>query len=279
MRTIARCSPGARPAAQRVRRPALLGRRQGALLRRAGPFVHLRRMTKGANRRCSRWRGVKPSPPRERGLPRKCADEGQCLWVRGRPARSGPKARDCSSGLDARAPGRASFATAELIHATGWPTGRPGHARIGVRKGRASAHRRGDASTSHLPRRERASPSGIAEGLIRTAIAVSMPMRHRGQMTRVLRGTEITTRKVATCTRCGPSDVFGDLPRDTAGVLFENWVKLGQATQNMFVVQIGEFVRQGDFCRYSHRMALTFSTLSRVTAFSQINLVLLETLH
>ena len=121
------------------------------------------------------------------------------------------------------------FALQDDFHAEGWAD--TGSWAFGTREGRASAHRQGDTSTSHLsPAGEGLQPSGIAEGLLRTAISVSMSRHHLGQMARVLPGVEITPRTVAMCARRGLSDVFGVLPRDTAGVLFEpcgDWSIIG----------------------------------------------------
>ena len=49
---------------------------------------------------------------------------------------------------------------------------------------------------------------GIAEGLVWTAIAASVLKRYLAQMTQVLRGVEVSTRKVAMCARHGLGDVF-----------------------------------------------------------------------
>ena len=52
------------------------------------------------------------------------------------------------------------------------------------------------------------SNTGIAEGLIWTAIAASVLKRYLAQMTQVLRGVEVSTRKVAMCARHGLGDMF-----------------------------------------------------------------------
>ena len=52
------------------------------------------------------------------------------------------------------------------------------------------------------------SKAGIAEGLVWTAIAASVLKRYLAQMTQVLRGVEVSTRKVAMCARHGLGDVF-----------------------------------------------------------------------
>ena len=50
-------------------------------------------------------RGVSARPDGSRHYKQNTLGKGYS-WERGRPARNGPKARDCSSGQDARAPGR-----------------------------------------------------------------------------------------------------------------------------------------------------------------------------
>ena len=50
--------------------------------------------------------------------------------------------------------------------------------------------------------------AGIAEGLIWTTITASILKRYLGQMTRALRGVEISTRKAAMCARHGLGGLF-----------------------------------------------------------------------
>ena len=50
--------------------------------------------------------------------------------------------------------------------------------------------------------------ASIAQGLIQTAVAASVLKRSPGRMTQVLRGVEVSTRKVAMCARHGLGDVF-----------------------------------------------------------------------
>ena len=52
------------------------------------------------------------------------------------------------------------------------------------------------------------SNAGIAQGLIWTAIAASILKRYLGQMTRALRGVEISTREAAMCARHGLDGLF-----------------------------------------------------------------------
>ena len=94
-------SPGARASSPRR---GHAGARHGGAPGRAGFQPTAARPCRGAT-----WRG-----PRVRGL----------------PARNGPKARDCSCGLEARAPGRASFVALDLFLRR---DGRPGHAGLELR--------------------------------------------------------------------------------------------------------------------------------------------------